>query len=65
MKKFSIWITDDGNVGMGWIAETKNVRSIIHFNTIEEAQAWAKTYTGFADSEVRNKLDRFIHANEY
>ena len=65
MKKFSIWITDDGDVGMGWIEQKENVRSVIHFNTLDEAIEWAKTYRGFADSEVRNKLDRFTHANEY
>lgn len=65
MKKFSIWITDDGDVGMGWIEQTEGIRSVIHFNNLEDAETWAKTYHGFGASELRLKLDRFIHANQY
>jgi len=48
-KEFGIWITNDADVQMGWVSEKKGntVRSEIYFKTVQEANDWAATYTGF------------------
>lgn len=65
-KKFGIWITNTGMVGVGWTETApKDARADQLFDSVQEAHEWAKTYTGYKASEVRSAIERTLFANEY